>query len=183
MAVPVQAGGAKNVFPGGSLMLQIVERVANARVPHAQVLIDFVQKHRRQACLPIVAMNNLRMLLALEHELERGAAEKGEPLVIIPLPVKHTAVEEMMLRMRFDKETLAPVNKAEINAAVDGLAIPGHPQVAKGETQVVNLVVAQAIVLGQDNLNGVSANLQLSGEAENDVRQPSHFGDGGALGR
>src|ERR1043166_192217 len=99
-----------------------------------------------------MAMNDVRMFVALEHELQRGPAEKSKPLIVIGLPVKSTPIKKIVLGMRFDKKTFAAVNKPEINAAMDGIVVPRHPKVIERDSQVIDMIVAQAIVLRQDDL-------------------------------
>ncbi len=182
VAVPVEAGRAQDVLPGDALMLEVVQRVTDPRMGHAQVLVHLVEQHRHQAGLPVVAVNDVRVLVALEHELQRGPAEESEPLVVIRLPVERAAVEEVLVGMRLDEEALAAVHEAEIDAAMDGVVIPRHPQVFERELQVEDLVIPQAIVFGQDDLHRVPPNLQFPAQPEHDVAQPPHLGHGGALG-
>ncbi len=182
VGVPVQPGGAQDVLPGDALVLEVVQRVAHPRMGHAHVLVHLVEQHRHQAGLPVVAVNDVRVLVALEHELQRGPAEEGEPLVVIHLPVEGAAVEEVVVGMRLDEEALAAVHEAEIDAAMHGVVVPRHPQVFERELQVEDLVIPQAVVLGQDDLHRVAANLQLPAQPEHDVAQPPHLGHGGALG-
>jgi hypothetical protein len=84
--------------------------------------------------------------------------------------------------VRINEVALPPVDKAEEHGAMDRAAIPRHPQILIRDLQPVNLVVAQAIVFREDDLDGVAANFQLAGEAEDDVAQPADFGDRRALG-
>src|SRR5690349_815190 len=112
-----------------------------------------------------MAMNDLRMFVGLEHELQRRPAKKGESFPIIMVAVKHAAVEEIAVQVRFDKETLEAIHPAEVNVAMDPVLIKGHPKIAVALGQTPNAVVAHAIVLGQDNLDGVAANLQFLGQA------------------
>jgi hypothetical protein len=49
MLGPMKAGGPENVISASPLMAEIVDRETNARMPHAQMLIDFVKQHRHRA--------------------------------------------------------------------------------------------------------------------------------------
>src|SRR2546422_8346118 len=100
----IEASGAEHVLPGDALMLPIVQRVTDTRMGHPNVLVDFVEQHRRQARLPVVAMDDVWMFAALEHEFQRRAAKKGEALVIISMAVKYVAVKKILVRMRLDKK-------------------------------------------------------------------------------
>src|SRR6266446_842620 len=130
-----------------------------------------------------MAMDDFRMFVALEHELEGGPAEKRETLVVIALPVKHAAVKKIVAGMRFDEEAFTSVDEAEIGAAVDRVMVPRHPKILEREPQIVNLVVAQAIVLGEDDLDGMAPDFQLAAQAKNDIPQPADLRDGSALRR
>ena len=44
--------------------------------------------------MPVVTVDDVGMLAALEHELQRGATEEGEALVVVHLTVESAAVEE-----------------------------------------------------------------------------------------
>src|SRR5262249_16077526 len=87
MAGPVETGRGENMLSRKSLVLEIVQRVTDAGMPHSEVLINLVEQHGRQAGLPIMAMDYIRVLAALEDELQGGAAEKREALVVISLAV------------------------------------------------------------------------------------------------
>src|SRR5206468_8145720 len=112
IAMPIQARRAQQMLSGNTLVLQVVERITNAGMDHAQALVDLVEQHRRQRGLPIVAMDDVRVLVAPEHELQGGPAEKGKALVVIPLAVKHPAIEEIVLGVWFNEEALAPMDKS-----------------------------------------------------------------------
>jgi hypothetical protein len=148
-------------LPGDALVLEVMQRVANPRMSHSRVLIHLVKQHRHQTDLPIVAVNDVRVLVALEHELQRGPAEECEPLVVIHLPVKRAAIEEVVMGMRLNEEALAAMHEAEIDTAMHGVFVPRNPQVFEREPQVEDLVMPQAIVFGQDDLDRIPANLQF----------------------
>src|SRR5215467_16036609 len=67
VAVAVETRRAEDMLPGNSLVLQVVQRVTDARMGHSEGLIYLVEQHRRQAGLPIMAMDHLRVLAAFEQ--------------------------------------------------------------------------------------------------------------------
>src|SRR5437773_6855338 len=183
IAVPIEACRAQDMLSGDSLVLQIVQGVTDAGLGHPDVLIDFIEQHGGQTALPIMAMNDVRALVALEHELERCPAEKSKPFVIIALAVKRPALKEVMIGVRFDEKTFAAMDESEVNAAMYGIVVPGDPQIFEGEPQIVNLKIGRAIVLGQDDFHRVAANFQLATQAEDDIAQAADLGDRRALRR
>jgi len=112
------------------------------------VLVNFVEQYWHQARLPVMTVNNIRVFVALQHELQRRSAKKRKPLIVIGLPIKCPSVEKVMGGMWFDKETFTPVNKSEIDSAMNRRLIPGHPKILIRYPQIVDLVVTQTIVLG-----------------------------------
>ena len=73
---PIETGRAQDVLPGDALMLEVMQRVAHPRMSHSQMLVHLIQQHRHQAGLPIMAVNDVRVLVALEHELQGGLAKE-----------------------------------------------------------------------------------------------------------
>src|SRR5258708_10715719 len=151
--MPVEAGCAQDALAGKALMLEIMERVADARMGHANSLINFIKQYRHQSGLPVVAMDDVRVLVALEHELEGCAGKKRKALVIVAMAVKNPAIKEVLVRMRLDEEAFAAMNETEINAAIDGVIVPGNPKIFLGEPHIKDLVIPHAIVLPQYNLH------------------------------
>ncbi len=180
--VAIQAGGAEDVFPRHALMLQVVQRVTDPRMPHPKLLINLVEQHRHEACLPVVTMDDVRVLVAFEHELQRGAAEEREALIVVVLAVERATVEKIVLAVRVNEEALPTVHKTEEDRAMDRAAIPRHPQILIRDLQPKNLVVTQAIVFREDDLDGIATNFQFATQAEDDVAQPADFGDRRAFG-
>ena len=74
-----------------------------------------------------MAMDDLRALARLEHELERRLAEEREPFDVVPGAVQVPSVEEAVVRVRLDEEALAAVDEAEPHRAMDRPAVPRHP--------------------------------------------------------
>ena len=129
-----------------------------------------------------MAMDNVGVLVAFEHELECCPAKKSKSLVIVPVTVENPPIEEVLIRMRFDEEAFAAMNEAEINAAMNAVIVPGNPQIFERKPQIEDLVVAQAVVFRQDNLDVIPANFQFAAQPKHDVAQSAHFGNGSAFG-
>src|SRR6266571_1183709 len=176
MLGPMKAGGPEKELSANPLMAEIVDRETNAGMPHAQVLIDFVKQHRYKGRLPIVAMNDLRLLARFEHELEGGPAKKGESERIIVVSVNGSAVEEVVAGMRLDEKAFAPVHEAEPDRSGDAAVVPRNPQVFVGLGQPKNLVVTHAVILGQKDLQCVAAQFQRPAQSVHHVGQTAHFG-------
>src|ERR1043165_7942523 len=126
---PVQARRAQNMFPRHSLMPEIMHGEAHPRMPHAKVLIHLVKQHRHQPRLPVVAMDDIGMLVRLEHELHGRPAEECEAQEAAVLPVVRTAVEKVVPGMRVDEITLPPVYEAKPYGGGNSAAIPWDHQV------------------------------------------------------
>jgi hypothetical protein len=71
--------------------------------------------------------------------------------------VQLPAIEEFILGVRVDEEATPAVNEAEPHRAVDESAVPGDPQVVVSHGERVDLVVAHAVVLGEDDVNRVAS--------------------------
>ena len=71
--------------------------------------------------------------------------------------------------MRLDEKTFAPMDESKIDAAMNRVMMPGHPEIFEAEPQIVNLIVAQAIVLRQNDLDAIAAYLQLAAQPENHI--------------
>src|SRR5690349_8829385 len=123
------------------------------------------------------------MLIGFEHELHRRPAEESKSLDIILLTVKNATIEKVLSGVCVDKETLQTVGESEVNIAMDPMVMIGHPEVAEAFGQAPNAVVAQAIVFGQYDFDGVAADRKLLGETLDNIPQPSDLGDRGALRR
>src|SRR6266480_698512 len=102
----VQSDSPQQLFTANSLMAHVMERETYPGMAHAQVLVHLVEQHRYQGRLPIVAMNDLRMFVGLEHELQGGAAKERETFAVIMVAVKDAAVEEIAIQVWLDKKTL-----------------------------------------------------------------------------
>ena len=94
-------------------MADIVQRVADPRMGHPQLVVDLIKQHRYQAGLPIVAMDDVGMLVALEHELQGCAGEECKALRVVALAVEAAAIEEIICRIGLDEEALQVVDDPE----------------------------------------------------------------------
>ena len=82
----------------------------NTRMPHPQVLINFVKQHRCQGRLPIMAVDDFRMFVGFKHELQRGPGEESEPGRVVTVPVEYAPVEKVVRRMGIDEEAFQSVH-------------------------------------------------------------------------
>ena len=163
-------------------MAEVVKREADARVSHSKVLINFVKEHGHQSRLPIVAMNDVRMFVRFEHELERRAAKESEALDIVVVAVKDSAIEEVMMGVRIDEKTFQAFHESEIDVAMNPLVVVRNPKVGEGFRQTPDAVVTQAIVFGEDDFDRITTNPELSRETLDDVAEAADFCGGSALG-
>src|SRR5262245_14229043 len=120
----MESDGAEDVLAYNTLVLEIMQRVTNARMRHAQMLIHLVKQHRHKARLPVVTVNDIWMLTALEHELQRGAAKEREALVVVVVAVKDVAIEKLPVVVWVNEETLASVNEAEEHGTMNYPVVP-----------------------------------------------------------
>jgi len=102
----VQAHQPNHMVPSHTLMHDVVDGVANPRVGHAEIFVPFEKQHRDQGGLPIMAVDDVGMLVGLEHELQGRPAEKGKAFRIVPVAVEGAPIEEISMRMGFDKKAL-----------------------------------------------------------------------------
>src|SRR5271169_5972207 len=105
-------------------MPEVVQGVTNAGMGHAVILVNIKEEYRHDTRLPVVTVDNVGMLVRLEHKLKGRPAEKSKPLGIILMTVKNSSVEEVPVRMGFDKETFSSMGKTEKNGAM-------HPSLIK----------------------------------------------------
>ena len=162
-------------------MLEIVNGKTDALILHPQRLIELEQQDRDERSLPVVAVNDLRPLTGLEHELQRRLAEECKPRNIVGRAIQVPTPEEVFIRMRLDEEALAAVDPAKPHRAMDRAVKPGHPQIVVGDRHSVDPVMAQTVVLGQDDLHRVASQLKLSTEPEYDVTDAPGMRDRRAL--
>ena len=85
--------------------------------------------------------------------------------------------------MGFDQKALESVGEGEVDVAYDPLVVKRHPQVVMSLLQLPQTVITEYVILGQDDLHGVSAYGQLMGESLHDVAKASGLSDRRAFGR
>src|SRR5262249_36235169 len=61
-------------------------------------------------------------------------------------------------------------------------AVPGHPQIVVGDSEPIDLIVAHAVVLRQNDVDGIAAPLELTAEAKDHFAEAAGLGDRGTLG-
>ena len=128
-------------------------------------------------------MNHLRPLISLQHELQRGLRQESKPKHIIRRAIQMPTLKEPILRMRLDEKALTPLHKPEPDRAVNRGAEPRNPEIVVCHRQAVDPVIPHAIVLRQDDLDGVAAQLQLTTKPEHHLSQPAGLRDRRALRR
>jgi hypothetical protein len=101
--------------------------VTDPGVGQAVMLVDAVEKDWNETGLPIMAMNNIGMLVGLEQEFKGGPGEKCEAFRIIAIAVKPISVEKMFVRVGLDKKALQSLCKAEVNVTMNFLIIIRYP--------------------------------------------------------
>src|SRR5579883_2773494 len=84
--------------------------------------------------------------------------------------------------MRVDEVAAPAVDESEPHGAMNGTAVPGHPQVLVGDGEPVDLVVAHAVVLRQNDVDGIVPPLELAAEAKDHFAEAAGLGDRGTLG-
>ena len=173
----IQSHLPKDIFSCHTLMFEIVQGIANPRVGHPQIFIYVRQKNRYQSGLPIVAMDNFWVLVRLEHKLQRCSTKEGKALNVIIVSVKYATVEEVLERMRFNKETLNTIHKTEVYVTMKILVMVGNPQITIRFVETPNSVVTHAIVFRENNLHCIPPRFQFTGKPLNNVAQTTDLGN------
>ncbi len=127
-------------------------------------------------------VDHVGTLAGLQQELEGRLAEERESLGVVREPVVGAAVEITLRRARLDEVALAAMRKAEPDRARNRAAVPRYPQLVVDDVQVPDLVLAHAVVPGQDDLDGVATDLEFAAQAEYHVGQAADLGNWCALG-
>jgi len=123
-------------------------------------------------------MEDVRALAGLVQVFHRRPAEEGKAHRVVVETVKRTTVEKIVLRVGLDEKALAPVDKAEPHGAGHGRAVPRHPEIFIDFMQAPDLVVPHAIVLGQNDLDRVPTDLDLTAQPVDHIGEPTDFGYG-----
>ena len=153
----------KGVFSRDPLMPEVMDGVADPRVRHPGVLVYFIEQDGNQTGLPVVTMDDLRVFISFEHEFQCCAAEECKTRDIVVVSVKQSAVEEIVLRMRINEEAFQVVGKSKINVAGNLPVVIGNQQVPVALRESADPVVTHAVILGEDDLDGVSPDRHLLG--------------------
>src|SRR5208282_5258097 len=103
-----------------------------------------------------MAVDDLRVLAGFPEKLHRRTGEKGEPHHVVVKAVDVDAVEKLVGGMRLYKIAFAPVHEAEKHRAVDRPSVPGHPKIAIGFAEPPDMVVPQAVIFGEDDLDMIA---------------------------
>ena len=176
-----QTGGPENILASDALVLEVVNGMAGALVFHAVKTVDLVKKYRCKRRLPVVRMNDVGTLVGFQHELESRLGKEGHPHMFVGITIVGAALEKIILRVRIDKIAFPAMHKAEPDRARNSAAVPGYPQVVIGWLQPPDVVIPHAVILGQNDLDGVAANLQFSAQAKNHICQTTDFGNRGTF--
>jgi hypothetical protein len=107
-------------------------------------------------------MDHVRPLLRLDQELECGLGECGKALDIVVVTIKAVATEEVLDRMRLNKEALSPVHMAEPNRAAQLPSVPGRSEIVVGDMKIPYVPIAHARVLWQHDLHRMPPDLELA---------------------
>ena len=183
MVCPAEPGGLQYKFPRHPLVFKIMKRITDPWMGHAEVLVDIEQEDRHDPCLPVMAMDDIRVLVGLEHELKCGPAEKNKPLGVVFMPVKNAPVKKVLLGMGLYEKTFSAVDKPEEDRAVDRVVIKGDPEVIVNLSKAVDVVITHAIVFRQDDLNIIAPYFQFMRKPVYDIGEPSHLGNRRAFRR
>jgi hypothetical protein len=76
-----------------------------------------------------MAVNNIRMLIGIQHKFKGCSAEKGKPLRIIMMTIVNTTVKKVSLRMGFDEEALSAMNESKKDRTMNPLIVKRNPEV------------------------------------------------------
>jgi hypothetical protein len=161
--------------------MNVVDRVADARMGHAKMFVCFEEHERDEPGLPVVHVDDVRMLIRLQHELERGFTEEREPLGIIVMAIDEAAIEKILEEMRLNEEALDPIHEPKEDIAMYPEMMERHPKIAVAFCKPPNAIVTHHIVFGQDHLNVVPADRELAAQALDHIGQASDFGYRGIL--
>ena len=181
-ACRIQTDLPQDMFAVDALVAKVMERETDPRMAQAEMLINFIKKDGNKRGLPIVAMNNVRMLVRFEDEFQRRTAKESESFNVVIVPVKNPPIEKIVVRMRVDKKAFEALHEPEVNVAVNPLAVVRHPKIAVGFGQVPDAIVPHVVVFREDDLNRIAANVKFSGKVLNDVTELADFCGGSAFG-
>ena len=129
-----------------------------------------------------MTMDDIGMLIGLEHELQRCAGEESESFDVVMMAIEDAAIEKVVVRMRVDEETFQSFHEPEVNVAVNPLVMVWNPKIAEGFGEAPDPVVTHAIILGEDDFDGVTTNAKFTGEALDNITEAADFRRRSAFG-
>src|SRR5262245_35348205 len=129
-----------------------------------------------------MTMDDVGMLICLEHELQRGAGEESKSFDIIMMTVKDAAIEKIVVGMRIDEETFQSFHEPEVHVAMNPLVVVRNPKIAIGFGEAPNAVVTHAIILRKDDFDRIATNAKFTGEPLDNIAEAADFRRGSALG-
>jgi hypothetical protein len=98
------------------------------------------------------------------------------------MAVEDAAIEKVVVGMRVDEKTFQPFHEPEVNVAVNPLVVVWDPKIAEGFGEAPDAVVTHAIILGEDDFDGVTTNAKFTGEALDNITEAADFRRGSAFG-
>ncbi len=108
-------------------MFEIVQGIAHPGMGYAHILIHLKQKDRDQPRLPVMAMDNIRVFIRLQHKLQSGLAKETKTLRIIIISIQYATVEKILEGMAFNEETFCAIHKTKIYITMKMLVIVRDP--------------------------------------------------------
>jgi hypothetical protein len=153
----IQTHLTEHGIPGHTLMHDIVEGETYSGVGHAQVFVHVKKKHRHQPGLPVMAVDDIRVLVGLEHKLQRRPAKECETLRVVRMPIEDASIEEILMGMGFDEKAFQSMDKAKIDVTVKILIVVGDPKIAISFLQAPDVVVTHAVIFRQNDFDGIAS--------------------------
>jgi hypothetical protein len=173
---PVKSRGAEDKFTSYALMSEVVKGIANPGMRHAEILIHIVKQHRNDPGLPVMTVDNVRVLAGLQHKFQGGPAEKDETLRVVVMTVVNASVKEVPVRMGLDEEAFPSVDEPEEDRTVDPVIVKGNLEVVVHPSETVDMIVAHTVVFRKDDLYAVPPQLKFVAEPVNYVCKTTNFG-------
>ena len=81
-----------------ALVLQVMNGINHLHVAVEAIMVEvFLEEHAHEACVPVVAVDNVRLEANLRQHGEHGAAEVSESFGVIAIAVKAIALEVLFI--------------------------------------------------------------------------------------
>jgi hypothetical protein len=161
-----------------TLVLEIMNGIHDPLIVHAHTLIDLPKQNGYESCLPVMTVDDTGAPARSIKELDGSFAEKRKAHGVIVASVEYTPVEEIVVRMGFDKVAFSAVDTSKKDRAMYTAPEPGHPQVVVGDVHPTYLVIPETVVFGEYDLYIISANFKFTAQTNNHIGQAAHFSDG-----